>query len=83
MPKYTNGSGHRPTLAKLTELTEQTRTKLTHTGQLQDADLDGSDQFCDPIRIFGIDDARRFSIFVTGNPFADKVARSVLTPAIG
>lgn len=33
MPKYTNGSGHRPTLAKLTELTEQTRTKLTHTGQ--------------------------------------------------
>ncbi|GAB3003705.1 hypothetical protein GCM10023080_081770 [Streptomyces pseudoechinosporeus] len=33
MPKYTDGSGHRPTLAKLTELTEQTRTKLTHTGQ--------------------------------------------------
>lgn len=33
MPKYTDGSGHRPALAKLTELTEQTRTKLTHTGQ--------------------------------------------------
>ncbi|MGI5199177.1 transglycosylase SLT domain-containing protein [Streptomyces sp. CA-288835] len=33
MPKYTDGSGHRPAFAKLTELTQQTRTKLTHTGQ--------------------------------------------------
>jgi hypothetical protein len=40
--------------------------RLTHTGQLQDADLDGADQFCDPIRIVGVDGTRNFSIFITG-----------------
>lgn len=40
--------------------------KLTHTGQLEDADLSGADQFCDPIRVTGIDGTRAFAVIATG-----------------
>lgn len=40
--------------------------KLTHTGQLKDAALNGADQFCDPIRVVGIDGTRAFAIITTG-----------------
>lgn len=40
--------------------------KLTHTGQLEDAELNGADQFCDPIRVTGIDGTRSFAVIATG-----------------
>jgi len=40
--------------------------KLVHTGQLKDASLNGEDQFCDPIRIVGLDGTRAFAIIATG-----------------
>lgn len=40
--------------------------RLTHTGQLQAEDLSGADQFCDPIRVTGIEGARGFAVIATG-----------------
>ena len=40
--------------------------KLSHTGQLQEDALNGADQFCDPIRVVGVDGTRAFAIIITG-----------------
>lgn len=40
--------------------------RLTHTGQLQEEALSGADQYCDPIRVVGVEGARAFAIISTG-----------------
>src|SRR5690606_21816654 len=40
--------------------------KITHSGQLATASISAENTFSDPIRITGVDSARRFAIIITG-----------------